>query len=163
MKINKKKEYSKPADADFNLHTPQIDELFPEISKIKKTVPVAGAENKVMNYLENTKKPTIQVTAPHNPSPKETAPVEMDDFNYLEVNLQMSKMMYRWDEYTKTYIMLYGDDIYDKMYLFPNYNYEYFDMLDNKYEYEQEEMEIAEKNVSYEDLSDYYICDKYDL
>jgi hypothetical protein len=86
-----------------------------------------------------------------------------DDFNYLEVNFQMSKMIGRWDEYTKTYKMLYGDDIYDKMYVFPNYNYDYFDILDEKYEEAQAEMEIAENNISYDDLSDYFIFDKYDL
>lgn len=170
MKINKKKEYMAPTKskpppvADFNLHA-KIDELFPEIIKIKKSEPEPEPEtskHKVMNYLENAKKQNIQVTRPQNNTPKETE-IKEDEFNYLQVNLNMSKMISRWDNYTKTYKMLYGDDIYDKMYIFPNYNYDYFDMLDTKYEYEQEEMENAENNDSYDDLSDYYICDKYDL
>jgi hypothetical protein len=166
MKINKKNEYMKTSkakplpDAGFNLHS-KIDELFPKISTTPKKEPV-DADNKVMNYLENTKKPTIPVIAPQHTSPK-AKEIQVDDFNYLEVNFQMSKMISRWDEYTKTYKIIYGDDTYDKMYLFPNYNYAYFDMLDNKYEYEQEEMENSESNDSNDDLSDYYIFDKYDI
>lgn len=159
MKINKKNEYMKPAKSDFNLLHSKIDE-FPEISKIKKKQD--DATHNVMNYLEKAKKETIKVSATLPASPKETE-IKVDNFNYLEVNFQMSKMISRWDDYTNTYKKLYGDEIYDKMYLFPNYNYEYFDMLDSKYEYEQEEMEISEKNESYDDLSDYYIFDKYDL
>ena len=198
MKINKKKEFTKPTttiarpgpaqNSGFNLHA-KIDELFPEIIKIQKYEPfkpedtkeakdneeskhakeakdTKAAKNKVMNYLENAKKPIIQITNQRainktaNPSEPE---IKVDDFNYLEVNFQMSKMISRWDNYTNTYKMIYGDEAYDKMYLFPNYNYGYFDMLDNKYEYEQEEMLTAENNDSGDDLSDYYIFDKYDL
>lgn len=180
MKINKKKEFTKPPttiarpgpaqNSGFNLHA-KIDELFPEIIKIQKYEPfkpedTKEAKNKVMNYLENAKKPIIQITNQRainktaNPSEPE---IKVDDFNYLEVNFQMSKMISRWDNYTNTYKMIYGDEAYDKMYLFPNYNYGYFDMLDNKYEYEQEEMLTAENNDSGDDLSDYYIFDKYDL
>lgn len=175
MKINKKKEFTKQTiacprptstpNAGFNLHA-KIDELFPEIIKIKKNEPPKAEDPNTMNYLENAKRPIIQITNQHadhktaNPTEHE---IKVDEFNYLEVNFQMSKMISRWDNYTKTYKMIYGDDAYDNMYLFPNYNYEYFDMLDDKYEYEQEEMLTAEKNDSCDDLSDYYIFDKYDL
>jgi hypothetical protein len=173
MKINKKKEFikSEPAkskarpltSADFNLHV-KLDEMFPEISTIKKKTPDTPApENNKMNYLENVKKPTIQPVKSQDNSLK-VAENKADEFNYLDVNFQMSKMISRWDEYTNTYKLLYGDDIYNKMYVFPNYNYQYFDMLDEKYEQEQYEMETAEQNDSYDDLlSDYYICDKYDI
>ena len=179
MKINKKKEFTKPTiarttpipNASFNLHA-KIDELFPEIIKIKKKEPpedpkkIKEPKNSTMNYLENAKTPIIQITnqdAAHKTANPTESEIKVDDFNYFEVNFQMSKMISRWDNYTKTYKMIYGDDAYDNMYLFPNYNYEYFDMLDDKYEYEQEEMLTAEKNDSCDDLSDYYIFDKYDL
>jgi hypothetical protein len=181
MKINKKKEFTAPPivrptpnpTASFNLHA-KIDELFPEIIKIKKKQPtkpedpeeIKNPKNSTMNYLENAKNPIIQITnqdAAHKTANPTEFEIKVNDFNYLEVNFQMSKMISRWDNYTKTYKMIYGDDAYDNMYLFPNYNYEYFDMLDDKYEYEQEEILTAEKNDSYNDLSDYYIFDKYDL
>jgi hypothetical protein len=173
MKINKKKEYKKPeatptmprpksfAVADFNLNA-KIDDFFPEITTTKKKVADTPEQQITMNYLENAKKTTGQPVQVKDTLPKKVEKKE-DDFNYLEVNFQMSKMIGRWDEYTKTYKMLYGDDIYDKMYVFPNYNYDYFDILDEKYEEAQAEMEIAENNISYDDLSDYFIFDKYDL
>lgn len=170
MKINKKRDFIKTTkpiscgDADFNIKG-KLDELFPEIIKIKQTeTPKPKVENNAMNYLENAKKPTIQTIAPKVNLPKGAgSELKVNDFNYLEVNFQMSRMISRWDEYTKTYKMLYGDDIYDKMYVFPNYNYDYFDILDNKYEQEQEELEISENAETYDEAYDNYIYVKYEI
>jgi hypothetical protein len=119
-----------------------------------------------MNYLENAKKPSIQTIVPKVNLTKGAgsgSELKVNDFNYLEVNFQMSRMISRWDEYTKTYKMLYGDDIYEKMYVFPNYNYDYFDILDNKYEQEQEELEISENAETYDEAYDNYIYVKYEI
>ena len=42
---------------------------------------------------------------------------------------------------TKEYIDMYGYDTWEKMFRFPNYDYEYFDKLDAEYEMEEEEDE----------------------
>jgi len=51
------------------------------------------------------------------------------------------------------YIQSWGEDEYEKMFMFPNYDYEYFDKLDEKYE---KEMEKLEENEYYEEYNDYY-------
>ena len=51
------------------------------------------------------------------------------------------------------YIESWGEDEYEKMFMFPNYDYEYFDKLDEKYE---KEMEKLEENEYYEEYNDYY-------
>lgn len=172
MKFNKKNEYMKTSKnkspslshVGFNLKI-KTDELFPEITK--KTNDNAETKytnnNNKMDYLENTKKNTIGPPPTQNNLPKEVQRKEEDDFNYFEVNFKLSKMISRWDEYAKTYKMLYGDDIYDKMYVFPNYNYDYFDMLDNKYEYEQEQLDISENIDTCDDDYDTYIYVKYEI
>lgn len=42
---------------------------------------------------------------------------------------------------TKEYIDMYGYDTWEKMFRFPNYDYDYFDKLDAEYEMEEEEVE----------------------
>lgn len=172
MKNNRKNEYIKTTSSKrntlcnvgFNVSA-KLDELFPEISQMKKKETSNANTNNVnhvMNYLENTIKPTIQSIKPQVNVQKEVD-LKVDDFNYFEVNFEMSKMICRWDEYTKTYKMLYGDDIYEKIHLFPNYNYDYFDILDNKYEYEQEELVISENIDTNDNIYDNYIYIKYEV
>jgi len=54
---------------------------------------------------------------------------------------------------TKKYIDMWGYDDYEKQFLFPNYDYGYFDRLDEAYEY-QMEMELAEQ-TKYDSDNDY--------
>jgi hypothetical protein len=51
------------------------------------------------------------------------------------------------------YIDNWGEDEYEKMFIFPNYDYEYFDKLDEKYEEEMRKYNTA-VNQQYDD--DYY-------
>lgn len=52
---------------------------------------------------------------------------------------------------TKKYKELWGEDEWEKMFIFPNHDYEYFDKLDEAYELEQEK--LYEKY--YKDYNDY--------
>lgn len=54
-----------------------------------------------------------------------------------------------YEERTKEYIELWGYDEWEKMHRFPNYDYEYFDKLDQKYEEEMAELESNETTLSY--------------
>lgn len=56
-----------------------------------------------------------------------------------------------YDKQTKRYIDLYGEDMFVRTYKFPNYDYEYFDKLD-----ELEDLEMAEHGT---DMSD----ENYDI
>jgi hypothetical protein len=68
------------------------------------------------------------------------------------------QMVKRWDKYTDRYIELYGNDIYHHYHSFPNYDYEYFDRLDEIYESEQKQYDEDALN-EYLDDDEYY--DKY--
>ena len=55
------------------------------------------------------------------------------------------------EKHKKEFIYLWGEDEYEKTFLFPNYDYDYFNKLDELYEEEmellyQEEMEEAKLN-----------------
>ena len=51
---------------------------------------------------------------------------------------------------TNEYKELWGEDEWERMFIFPNYDYEYFDKLDEEYEDEQEKLN-EQYYVEYED------------
>jgi len=85
-----------------------------------------------------------------------------DDENEKMVDfiLIMRKMDVLYERRKKEYIEVYGEDNYEKMYKFPNYDYEYFDRLDYLYELEMESNsngnnEMYDENQGYDDLYTY--------
>lgn len=77
------------------------------------------------------------------------------------------KMYKRWDKYAEQYIELYGNDIYHQYHSFPNYDYEYFDRLDEEYDAEQKQYnedalnEYLEDDEYYDKYSNKYGVDRY--
>jgi hypothetical protein len=61
-------------------------------------------------------------------------------FNKDITSLEMMTIIAnKYDKWKKHYITIWGEDEYEKMYRFKNYDYKYFDKLDEMYEYEMEE------------------------
>ena len=56
------------------------------------------------------------------------------------------KLVNRWDKWYNDYIELYGEDIYAQLHLYPFYNYNYFDELDEIFYRELEELEELEES-----------------
>jgi len=84
---------------------------------------------------------------------------------YINKNLTSLEIMemiaYKYYVWEKKYIDTWGQDEYEKMYKFSNYDYNYFDKLDEKYE---EEMEIYYRENNYDSSysnSDYETNDDY--
>jgi len=79
----------------------------------------------------------------------------MDTIHNKNINFQ--SLILKWERYYNLYNEIYGEEIYEKMYLFPNYNYEYFDTLDDNFYMElyKEEQLYNEENESLWD-EDYY-------
>ena len=94
---------------------------------------------------ENTTKKIIGITRRRDASPD-------------EIFAALNKNYERWKA---DYIKEYGEYYYEKYYRFPNYDYEYFDKLDEKYEMELQELEEKERerfqadNADYEQYMDY--------
>jgi len=67
----------------------------------------------------------------------------------------------RYEEWKADYIKEYGEDYYEHYYRFPNYDYEYFDKLDEKYELELQKLDDKEyerreaEHDEYEQYMDY--------
>ena len=68
-----------------------------------------------------------------------------------EKPLSFEKLVNRWDKWYTNYIELYGEDIYAHIHLYPFYNYNYFDELDDIFYRELEELEELENIQDNED------------
>jgi hypothetical protein len=72
-----------------------------------------------------------------------------------------SVLNHNYEKWKANYIEEYGEYEYERNYRFPNYDYEYFDKLDEKYEKELQEQEEKDKeredaeNADYEQYMDY--------
>ena len=94
---------------------------------------------------DKTAKKILGVTRRRDASPYEI-------FTALNTNYE------RWKA---DYIKEYGEDYYERYYRFPNYDYEYFDKLDEKYERELQKLDDKEyerreaENAEYEQYMDY--------
>jgi hypothetical protein len=66
-------------------------------------------------------------------------------------NLLLDRLAEIHERYVNDYIQLWGEEEYEKMYRFPNYDYDYFDKLDELYE---DEMENLHNEEEYDD--EYY-------
>lgn len=64
------------------------------------------------------------------------------------------KLVKHWETWYDDYIELYGEEIYEKVHLYPFYNYNYFNELDEIFYRELEELEKI-KEAEYEDYDDY--------
>jgi hypothetical protein len=67
----------------------------------------------------------------------------------------MSKQVELYETWKANYIAQYGEYYYEKQYRFPNYDYEYFDKLDEKYEAELEELERFEQEKEQDQYIEY--------
>jgi hypothetical protein len=67
----------------------------------------------------------------------------------------MSKQVELYETWKTNYIAQYGEYYYEKHYRFPNYDYEYFDKLDDKYEAELEELERLEEEKERDQYVEY--------
>jgi hypothetical protein len=74
----------------------------------------------------------------------------------------MEMIVNKYEEWKKRYIDTWGEDQYEKIYKFPNYDYGYFDTLDEKYEeemaiyYRENNYDSSCSNSDYETNDDYY-------
>jgi hypothetical protein len=72
----------------------------------------------------------------------------------INPNKIIDKLVYLYEKRKEEYINLWGEEEYERMFLFNNYDYHYFDKLDLQYE--------EEINRFDNDYEDYYMNNKYD-
>jgi D-ribose pyranose/furanose isomerase RbsD len=93
---------------------------------------------------------------------------EMPDyFNKKEITPSeiIDKLVYLYEKRKEEYITLWGEEEYEKMFLFNNYDYHYFDKLDLQYEEELKKINYDEEKLFNDNngyYNDHYYNNKYD-
>ena len=85
-----------------------------------------------------------------------------DYFNKKEITPSeiIDKLVYLYEKRKEEYITLWGEEEYERMFLFNNYDYHYFDKLDLQYEEELKKLNYEEQKF-FNDNNDYYNDDYY--
>ena len=81
-----------------------------------------------------------------------TTILQKTNSSYYEI---IEKLAFLHDKRTEDYINTWGQDEYEKMFRFPNYDYEYFERLEQAYEEELEQLREYEL-LKYYSEEDYY-------
>ena len=121
---------------------PPLNNKKVECIEIKKSVSYVDKLNKITEEVNNNEyvlRPGwVKITMNNNKIITEKiVHVVSDDFTKSysdEINCHISGMISRWREYKINYIENYVEDDYEYNHKFPNYDYEYFDKLDEKYD-----------------------------
>jgi hypothetical protein len=92
------------------------------------------------NEIITRKKPSLEVATDIN---------EPDNFELLDALVELH------EKRTNKYIELWGYDEWENMFIFPNYDYDYFEKLDELYYQEIDEEESEGEEDYYESISDY--------
>jgi hypothetical protein len=125
------------------------------IDKVKIVKKVTNINEKVSHikpgWVEIRQDPiTRKLITASNPIPNYTSDDDNSDINVLHALVALHKKR------TKEYIDLWGYDKWEEMFRFPNYDYEYFDKLDEEYEEEMEKWSEEREKENNSDYEDYY-------
>lgn len=83
----------------------------------------------------------------------EKSPQEQQKQKQYPSTPSFEKLVNHWEKWYDNYIDLYGEDIYADVHLYPFYNYNYFNELDEIFYRELEELEKMEE-AEYEEYED---------
>jgi hypothetical protein len=144
------------------------NECFPELSKTKAVDTQSNMDfmvklNKKVEIIENDNGLkqgyiTIQYDNKHNIVVKQSSRQPVDNkIQHRVETISFKSIINNWDNYYTLYNEIYGEDIYEKTYLFPNYNYNYFDMLDDQYYID---IDVTESQNEYDE---YFEDEYYDV
>jgi len=140
------------------------NESFPELSTTKIKVPISDTQSNMDFMVTLNKTVEIQETSGFNEG---YIKIHYDNNHHIIIEtstiqtvkhiqnntepINFKSIINNWDNYYTLYNEIYGEDIYEKTYLFPNYNYNYFDMLDEEY---YVDLETNETQNEYDDCID---------
>lgn len=90
---------------------------------------------------------------------KKPQPVTNKQRRYATPDEIMTALNDRYEQWKAEYIEEFGWDEYDRHYRFPNYDYEYFDKLDDQYD---KEMAAAEAKEQEKDQEEAFVTEEYE-
>jgi hypothetical protein len=137
------------------------EDEFPELSTsnvVKSLVPSSWVSYKV-DYTQFKLNETFTTTS--NPIiSKNKKEVEVNEAEVNEAEEIIEALSFLHEKRTEEYIKLWGEEEWERMFIFPNHDYEYFDKLDEAYEIEQNKINEQYSTSNYDSYGENYYDDE---
>lgn len=139
-----------PPKKEFEIKENEFPEL-PTSNIVKSLVPSGWVSFK-LNETSTTRSTTT--TNPIISKNKKEEEVEVNEAEEI-----IEALSFLHEKRTEEYIKLWGEEEWERMFIFPNHDYEYFDKLDEAYEIEQNK--INEQYSNYDSYGENYYDDEF--
>jgi hypothetical protein len=110
---------------------------------------VTKKEKTQENEKEKKKPGWVYITKDPNPKKNNNILYEYKTQKTIPKPITLQPLIDHWKRRKEEYIELYGEDIYEEMFLCKNYDYDYFERLDREQE-ERMEQQKRNENSDYE-------------
>ena len=152
--------YRPPHQKNKNVFVPSQKKLaslddataFPELTTVKLTAKLTAEPKMELDFKAKLETEVVQEIKKPPPMIKRAK----QDATPYEIMTVLNDRYERWKE---EYIEEYGWDEYDRHYRFPNYDYEYFDKLDDQYE---KEMAAADAKEREKEQEEEFVTEEYE-
>lgn len=152
-----------PPKKDFQMKENEFPELPPsnlvnKTSNIDQPLVTSGWSSykfdDIQFKLNETLTPTNKSTPRHIISKNE------NEINVNEAEEIIEALSFLHEKRIEEYIKLWGEEEWERMFIFPNHDYEYFDKLDEIYEIEQNKINEQYSNLNYDSYGENYYDDE---
>jgi len=145
-----------PPKKDFEIKEHEFPELLPSnLVKKSSNIEEPLVTSRWISYKVDHTQFKLNETFIPTPNPiinKNEKKVNKIDVNEAEEIIEALSLLH--EKRTEEYIELWGEEEWERMFIFPNHDYEYFDKLDEAYEIE--ENKINEQYSNYDSYGENY-------
>lgn len=143
-----------PPKKDFEMKANEFPEL--STSNIVQPLISSGWVSYKLDHTQFKLNENITFKSTTIPNPiisKNKKEVEVDVNEAEEI---IEALSFLHEKRTEEYIKLWGEEEWERMFIFPNHDYEYFDKLDEAYEIEQNKINEQYSNSNYDSYGENY-------
>lgn len=146
-----------PPKKDFQMKENEFPELSP--SNIEQPLVTSGWSSYKFDNTQFKLNETFTLTNKSTATPIISKNEINKNVNEVEEIIEALSFLH--EKRTEEYIKLWGEEEWERMFIFPNHDYEYFDKLDEIYEIEQNKINEQYSNLNYDSYGENYYDDEF--
>jgi len=148
-----------PPKKDFEMKANEFPELSP--SNIEQQLVTSGWVSYKLDHTQFKLNESFTPTTKANPIISKNKNENENETKSIvnEAEEIIEALSFLHEKRTEEYIKLWGEEEWERMFIFPNHDYEYFDKLDEAYEIEQNKINEQYSNSNYDSYGESYYYD----
>lgn len=150
-----------PPKKEFQINEYEFPELSPSNivttpSNIEKQFATSGWSSYKVEHIQ------LKLNEPFTTTTKAMPIINKNETKIIvnEAEEIIEALSFLHEQRTEEYIELWGEEEWERMFIFPNHDYEYFDKLDEAYEIEQNKINEQYSNSNYDSYGENYYDDE---